>query len=87
MEWNGTENVFGVDDAGGRTDRNGMDILWTSPLTIGDWSCRKCFSEPDRASQAVLHATLKGGERTRLRALCARNVGGPGRVVCAALRG
>ena len=36
-------------------------------LGFGVWSCGKCFSEPDAASPALLHATLKGRERMQLR--------------------
>ena len=54
-------------------------------LGLGVRSCGKCFSEPDAALPALLHATLRGRERMQLRELYTRSVGGLGRAVCAVL--
>ena len=52
-----------------------VELMGASPLTNGVGSCGKCFSEPDGASPALLHATLKGRERMQLRVIYTRNVG------------
>ena len=54
---------------------------------FGVWSCGKCFSEPNSALPALLHATLRERERMQLQVLYTRNVKGLGRAVCAVLRG
>ena len=52
------------------------------------WSCGiLCFSEPNGASPALLHVTLRGRGRMQLQVLYTRNVWGLGRAVCAVLRG
>jgi hypothetical protein len=55
-------------------DVRGNQVVCTHHgLGFGVWSCGKCFSEPDAASPALLHAAvtlnlrLKGRERMQLR--------------------
>ena len=80
----GAKQFFGVNDAGGGGKRS-----WIGDKPFDDWGLElpEMLLEPERASHTWLHATLKEGERMRLRIATLGTWGGSGRAVGAALRG
>ena len=63
--------------------------VWAGDKPFDDWGLElpEMLLEPERASHTWLHATLKEGERMRLRIATLGTWGGSGRAVGAALRG